>query len=104
MRKALTRDFDGLVVNVIEIEDGANWTPPVGHYLRDAGNASPGDTWDGTKYVPKPPGPEQVVAEKREAARVRALADIKANAWLSPWGVILKNLVVAQGLVEPEQS
>ncbi len=53
-RKALIEIATGKVVNVIELEDGANWQPPAGHYVQEALNASPGDTWDGTKFVPVP--------------------------------------------------
>jgi hypothetical protein len=39
---------------------------------------------------------------RREEARVRAMAAIKANAGQTPWGQILKDLAVAQGWMEPE--
>lgn len=59
MRFAMLRDVDDFVVNVIEYELGGNWQPPEGHYLMIAGDASPGDTWDGSKFVkPEPPIPE----------------------------------------------
>lgn len=48
MRKALI-DGQGLVLNVIEIEPDANWSPPEGCVLMDGGEI--GDTWDGTKFV-----------------------------------------------------
>lgn len=51
MRKAVIRQLDGFVDNVIEIEDGANWYPPDGCFLIDGGDGSPGDTWDGIKFV-----------------------------------------------------
>lgn len=52
MRKALIKQPSGLVVNVIEIEDGATWQPPVGHTLIDAATTgSPGDTWDGAQFI-----------------------------------------------------
>jgi hypothetical protein len=57
MRKAVVRNSDGFVINVIEIEDGANWKPPDDCYLVDAEkDGSPGDTWDGKKFIkPEPP-------------------------------------------------
>ncbi|GAI66609.1 unnamed protein product [marine sediment metagenome] len=61
MRKAVVRDSDGFVQNVIEIEEGAKWEPPEGCILVDAeGGGSPGDTWDGEKFIrpPEPPPPE----------------------------------------------
>ncbi len=57
MRKALVQLSDGLVVNVIEVDEGAKYSPPLDHELRDSDTASPGDTWDGLKFV-KPPPPE----------------------------------------------
>mgnify|MGYP001615882044 CR=1 FL=1 len=101
MRKAVIESATGKVVNVIEIADGATWTLPMGHSLRDAGNASPGDTWDGAKFVARAPTAEQIVATKREAARVKAVTAILANKTGAPWGVILYDVAVAQGLIEP---
>ena len=49
MRKALIKD--GYVVNVIVWEEDSDWEVPEGHYLIDAGDASPGDTWDGEKFI-----------------------------------------------------
>jgi hypothetical protein len=52
MRKAVVRKADGFVENVIEFEEGANWQPPEGCNLVDAEKeGSPGDTWDGEKFV-----------------------------------------------------
>lgn len=39
---------------------------------------------------------------RREKARQRAIAAIKANQTSSPWGRILYDLAVAQGWIEPE--
>ena len=38
---------------------------------------------------------------KREVARARAVAAILANKSGAPWGAILYDLAVAQGLIEP---
>ncbi len=52
MRKAVVRQSDGLVTNIIEIEEGADWQTPDGCYLIYATeDGSPGDTWDGGKFV-----------------------------------------------------
>jgi len=59
MRKAIIRQSDGRVVNVIEIEAKANWKPPDDCQLADAKDGSPGDTWDGTKFIK----PETIVPE-----------------------------------------
>ena len=55
MREALVKD--GLVINVIEIEEDSDWPIPDGHILIDGTGASPGDTWDGEKFI-SPPEPE----------------------------------------------
>ena len=54
MRKAIIQENDGLVVNVVEIEFPTDWQPPPGCYCIDAGDASPGDTWNGEEFI-KPP-------------------------------------------------
>jgi len=52
MRRAVVREIDNLVINVVEVEEGGNWKPPDGCYLVDAVNeGSPGDTWDGKKFI-----------------------------------------------------
>lgn len=103
-RKALIETATGLVANVIEIEDGANWQPPAGQSLIDAANANPGDTWDGTQFVPRQPTAEEVAqqikVQKRQKAKERAIAAIKANQTGAPWGQILYDLAVAQGWIE----
>lgn len=60
MRKAVVRDSDGFVGNVIEIKERANWPVPEGCHLVDAEiGGSPRDTWDGTKFI----RPEPIVLE-----------------------------------------
>ena len=104
MRKALIELTTGMVVNIIEIEDGVNWQPSSGHKLIEAGNASLGDTWDGSKFVSRLPTAEElaIVAKekKRREAKERAVIAIKANQAGTPWGKILMDLAVAQGLIE----
>lgn len=62
MRRALIESSTGKMVNVIEIEADSIWQPPEGCELLDEANsqqASPGDTWDGTNFIPAPePIPE----------------------------------------------
>ncbi|MDP3061719.1 MAG: hypothetical protein Q8O40_00700 [Chloroflexota bacterium] len=43
----------------------------------------------------------QLQEQKRQAARERAIASIKANKGQSPWGQALHDLAVAQGLIDP---
>ena len=53
MRKALIRQSDGLVVNMIEWLPDSSWPVPAGHYLIDGSTGNPGDTWDGVKFIPQ---------------------------------------------------
>jgi hypothetical protein len=55
--KCLLDSTTKIVINVIELEDGANWTPPEGTELAPQDNGNIGDTWDGTQFVP-PPAPQ----------------------------------------------
>jgi len=63
-------------------------------------------TFDGQgnllEEVDLPDTPESLIAQKRQEARERAIAAIKANAPASPWGKILKDLAVALCLMEPD--
>ncbi len=67
MRKAVVRQSDGFIENVIEIEPDSTWQIPEGCSLMDAENGSPGDTWDGKKFVKperiEPEPPRDLVAE-----------------------------------------
>jgi hypothetical protein len=43
------------VENVVVLEEGSNWTPPVGFLLVPlSGSAGIGWTWDGTKFIAPP--------------------------------------------------
>ncbi len=58
MRRAVVRDGDGLVLNVIEIEGNSIWPIPAGCTLVDAvTSGSPGDTWDGDQFIAPEPSP-----------------------------------------------
>jgi hypothetical protein len=48
MRKVLV-DKDGLVINAIEIEDGADWQPPEGHRLLSKQDSDLADIGDEVK-------------------------------------------------------
>lgn len=58
--KCLLDSATKVVVNVIELEDGANWSPPEGFELAPQHDGNIGDTWDGTKFVPPPPPAEGI--------------------------------------------
>lgn len=66
IRKAVIRDSDGFVSNVIVLPDGwmgavtDEWQAPTGFTAIDARDAGPGDTWNGTVFV-KPPAPPVIV-------------------------------------------
>lgn len=55
MRKAIING-GGLVTNVVELPDdwtgaAGQWQIPAGHSAIDAGNGSPGDSWNGSVFV-----------------------------------------------------
>ncbi len=72
-RKALVETATGKVKNVIVIADGASYNPPSGQSLVDAGNASPGDTWNGLAFVSPTPTPASTINA------VAQLADLKVQ-------------------------
>lgn len=75
MRKALIETTTGKVLNVIEWQPDSSWPVPVGCQLIDAANnGSPGDTWDGTKFIPVPP----VITEPPRSSHVSVLTAVDA--------------------------
>lgn len=60
--KCLLDSATKVVVNVIELADGAVWTPPAGMELAPQHDGGIGDTWDGTQFV-KPPEPVDETAQ-----------------------------------------
>ena len=74
-RKAVIETATGKVANVIELEDGADWSPPAGHEVRDAQGFGPGDTFDGVRFhkQPDPPAPSVPAALLSARAKLRAL-------------------------------
>jgi hypothetical protein len=73
MRYAVIENATGLVRNVIVLDDDAPWRVPRGHSLIEAASAgSPGDTWDGTQFVPEPervPSAKELRLEELRAKR-----------------------------------
>lgn len=59
--KCLLDSATKVVINVIELEDAANWSAPNGTELAPQHNGGIGDTWDGTKFVK--PAIEDVISE-----------------------------------------
>lgn len=53
MRKALIRNSDGLVENIIEADE--DFVPPNSYALRPAEAADIGHTWNGSEFVAPPP-------------------------------------------------
>lgn len=82
MRHALIEKATGVVINVIELEPGSQWSAPPGTLTVPSATASPGDRWDGASFqrqdaaVPTAPGPGALTAE----ARLDALAALIAEA------------------------
>ena len=83
MRKAVIRESDGLVINVIEWATDSTLQPPIGHILIDADNCNPGDTWDGVKFVKLealvvPQNPDIVTLRKYLADPHSGLPDLES--------------------------
>ncbi len=70
MRKAVVREADGFVENVIEIKPQSQWPIPEGCRLVIAKKSgSPGDTWDGQTFV----RPEREPVDPTLEDRIKAL-------------------------------
>jgi hypothetical protein len=89
MIHALIETATGLVVNAIEIADGAKWEAPEGFYLHATGSGAIGDTWNGTEFVaPVPDAVAPVVPrtvtplQARRALRAAGLL-ATVNAWVA---------------------
>lgn len=87
----------GTVVNLIELENGADWQPPANHQVVPSDTANIGDTWDGAQFIPGPVQPPTA----REEALARLQGDIPANKATGPWGPILYDLGIVSGIIEP---
>ena len=56
MHYALVNTENNIVENVIDLEEGAVWSPPQGHIIVPyERGVSPGATWNGTEFIPVPP-------------------------------------------------
>lgn len=85
MRKALIAP-NGFVVNIIELENDAEWTPPDGHEIVNADGGTIGDTWNGSQFVPPPMLPEPVpqVVSRQQIMSALMLAGLITEAeWLA---------------------
>ena len=80
VKRAVVRDSDGLVDNVIKYDTAGSWSAPTGYSLLDI-VASPGDTWNGSAVVPKTvvtvthPLQTRYNAAGNDAARIAILAE-----------------------------
>lgn len=73
MRKAIISQYKSTVENIIEIEPEANYSLLPEFFMIDALNASPGDTWDGKKFIkPILPPPEPVRDLAAEIDEIKA--------------------------------
>ena len=96
MRAAVIRDGDGLVVNVIAVEDLTFLVDP-GHTLRDARGAGPGWTWNGVNFDPPP---LQSINDLRAAIEAEFIAESvkRAAAHVEDWDT-LDNIKAMTGLL-----
>lgn len=49
--KCILDSVTKVVVNVIELEDGANWSPSNGTEFAPQHNGNIGEIWDGEKFI-----------------------------------------------------
>lgn len=80
VKRAVVRDSDGLVDNMIKYDTAGSWSVPTGYSLVDT-EASPGDTWNGSAVVRKTvsviahPLQTRYNAAANDAARIAILAE-----------------------------
>lgn len=93
MRKLLYRESDGEILNVIELEDGADWQPSEGQaLLDDQPGANIGDTWDGEQIVKREPEPPPPDPDGAVMAGIDLLGRRRANQLLRAYPVFLNAL------------
>ena len=64
MNYAVINTETNIVQNIIALEEGAEWSPPQGHFIVPYTTAvSPGDTWNGAEFIPQPPPPVETIVE-----------------------------------------
>jgi hypothetical protein len=77
--RALVRDSDGLIDNMIAYDTEGSWTAPTGYSLVDI-VASAGDSWDGSTVTPKTvivdPFQTRYSAAANDAERIVILAEM----------------------------
>ena len=79
--RALVRNSDGLVDNMIAYDTSGSWPTPSGYSLLDI-VASPGDTWNGSAVIKKTvvavvnPFQTRYSAAANDAARIAILAEM----------------------------
>jgi len=76
MRKVLVKE--GIITNIIVVEESTKWTPPTGIDVIDLPNADIGDYWDGkilTKKIPQPEPADELALLKQQFAELKAKVD-----------------------------
>ena len=96
-RKAIIETASGLVLNVIEIEDTMVYATLLGQSLIDGTDASPGDTWNGSRFnTAAPVAPDPAIVRRGELA-ASLLADTATIAEVREY------LVNRDGIVASEE-
>jgi len=80
MRHALIERTTGVVINVIELEPGSQWSVPPGTLTIPSETASPGYRWDGKSFHRTNPETPQLSGALTAEARLDALAALIAEA------------------------
>ena len=96
-RYAVIEDATGNVPNVVVVKEGDDWTPPPGHSIAESAVAERGGRWTGTEFTPADHPAEDA---ESDAVRARLIEAIEANRLAEPWGPILYDFAVVEGLIE----
>ena len=74
-KHALIDSVTNKVVNALEWDGVAQWSPPSGHFIVPlTGNAGPGWSWDGVNFI-EPPSPPPVPIDPIDELRKALEAD-----------------------------
>lgn len=74
MRAAVVETSTGKVINVVVLDDGANWFPPIGCHVEPANEkAESGGTWSKQGGFVRAPSPVKAVKYPTLEERVAAL-------------------------------
>jgi hypothetical protein len=87
-KQAVIDNVSKVVVNVIELEEGAAWTPPAGCTVVQNDAAGRGGTYVDSRYVPPPDEERPTPKEQEQAAYARATSAEKLRLIATQLGLV----------------